>query len=100
MNQHDLSKWRKTKMFEEINRRCFFSAKAMTRSRIYKLLLAGFVITIVCASTVGIRGQSADPTSEPGAAGEPYPNMPSIVPIGVGICKNLGVTHFAQGQQI
>src|SRR5436305_447301 len=63
-------------MFEEINRRCFFSAKAMTKSRMYKLLLAGFVITIVCASTVGIRGQSADPTSEPGAAGEPYPNRP------------------------
>jgi len=30
----------------------------MIRSHIYKLLLAGFVITIVCASTVGIRGQS------------------------------------------
>jgi hypothetical protein len=78
-------------MFEEINRRCFFSAKAMTRSRSYKLLLAGFVITIACASTVGIRGQSADPTSEPGAAGEPYPNMPSIAPIGVRIGKHLDV---------
>src|SRR5947208_16371580 len=84
-------------MFEEINRRCFFSAKAMTRSRIYKLLLAGFVITIVCASTVGIRGQSADPTSEPGAAGEPYPNIPSIAPIGVRIGKFMAVTDSYQG---
>ena len=87
-------------MFEEINRRCFFSAKAMTRSRIYKLLLAGFVITIVCASTVGIRGQSADPTSEPGAAGEPYPNMPSIAPIGVRIGKYLDVPSPSQGPPI
>src|SRR6266851_362518 len=87
-------------MFEEINRRCFFIAKAMTRSRIYKLLLAGFVITIVCSSTVGIRGQSADPTSEPGAAGEPYPNMPSIAPIGVRIAKYLDVPASAQGPAI
>jgi glyoxylase-like metal-dependent hydrolase (beta-lactamase superfamily II) len=87
-------------MFEEINRHCFFSAKAMTRSRIDKLLFAGFVVTIVCASTVGIRGQSADPTSEPGAAGEPYPNMPSIAPIGVRIGKYLDVPSSSQGPPI
>jgi glyoxylase-like metal-dependent hydrolase (beta-lactamase superfamily II) len=87
-------------MFEEIKRRCFFSAKAMTRSSSYKLLLAGFVVTIVCASTVGIRGQSADPTSEPGAAGEPYPNMPSIAPIGVRIGKYLDVPSSSQGPPI
>ena len=46
-------------MFEEINRCCFVIAKAMTRSGIYKLLFAGFVIAIICASTVGVRGQSA-----------------------------------------
>jgi glyoxylase-like metal-dependent hydrolase (beta-lactamase superfamily II) len=88
------------KMFEEINWRCFLSAKGMIRSRIQKLLLAGFVITIVCASTVGIRGQSADPTSEPGAAGEPYPNMPSIAPIGVKIAKYLDVPAASQGPPI
>jgi glyoxylase-like metal-dependent hydrolase (beta-lactamase superfamily II) len=88
------------KMFEEINRRCFSSAKAMTRSRIYKRLLAGFVITIVCASTVGVRGQSADPTSEPGAAGEPYPNMPSIASIGVRIGKYLDVPSSSLGPRI
>ena len=43
-------------MFEEIKRRRFSSAKAMTRSRIQKLLLAGFVMATVSASTVGIRG--------------------------------------------
>ena len=83
-------------MFEEIRRRCFSSAKAMTRSRIQKLWLASFAIAIVCASTVGIRGQSADPTSEPGAAGEPYPNMPSIAPIGVKIAKYLDVPASSQ----
>ena len=87
-------------MFEEINRRCFFSAKAMIRSSVYKLLIAGFVITIVCASTVGIRGQSADPASEPGAAGEPYPNMPSIAPIGVRIAKYMDVPASSQGPTI
>src|SRR5712671_216797 len=85
-------------MFEEINRRCFFSAKAM--SRIYKILLAGFVITIAGASPVGIRGQSVDPISEPGAAGEPYPNMPSIAPIGVRIGKYLDVPSSSQGPPI
>src|SRR5437016_7255860 len=85
-------------MFEEINRRCFFSAKAV--SRIYKILLAGFVIPIVCASPVGIRGQSVDLISEPGAAGEPYPNMPSIAPIGVRIAKYLDVPASSQGPPI
>src|SRR5437762_10696599 len=88
------------KMFEEIKRRCFFSAKTLTRRRIYKLLLAGFVIAIVCASTVGIRAQSGDPTSEPGAAGEPYPNMPSIAPIGVRIGKYLDVPSSSHGPPI
>src|SRR6266403_113133 len=87
-------------MFEEINRRCFFIAKTITMSGIYKLLFAGFVITIICASTVGVRGQSADPTSEPGAAGEPYPNMPSIAPIGVRIGKYLDVPTSSQGPPI
>src|SRR6195256_491016 len=86
-------------MFEEINRRCFFSAKAMSRIY-YKILLAGFVITIVGASPVGIRGQSVDPTSEPGAAGEAYPNMPSIAPIGVRIGKYLDVPSSSQGPPI
>jgi glyoxylase-like metal-dependent hydrolase (beta-lactamase superfamily II) len=87
-------------MFEEINRRCFFIAKTITMSGIYKLLFAGFVITIICASTVGVRGQSADPTSEPGAAGEPYPNMPLIAPIGVRIGKYLDMPASSQGPPI
>jgi glyoxylase-like metal-dependent hydrolase (beta-lactamase superfamily II) len=87
-------------MFEGINRRWFFSARATIRSRIYKLLLVGFVIAIVCASTVGIRGQSADPSSEMGAAGEPYPNMPSIAPIGVRIGKYPHVPSSSQGPPI
>jgi hypothetical protein len=38
------------------------------------------VIAVVCAFTLLAPAQSVVPSSEEGAAVEPYPNMPSIAP--------------------
>ena len=62
-----------------------------------KLLLTCLVVAIVSAFAAGGRGQS---TQEQGTAGEPYPQMPSIAPIGVRIGKYLDVPAAAQGPAI
>jgi glyoxylase-like metal-dependent hydrolase (beta-lactamase superfamily II) len=62
--------------------------------------LAAMIVVSICALTMATRGQSSDPISAPGAAGEPYPNMPSIPPIGVRIAKYLDVPASAQGPAI
>lgn len=62
-----------------------------------KLLLTGLVVAIVCAFAAGVHGQSSDSSREPGAAGEPYPLMPSIAPIGVRIGKYMDVQASARG---
>jgi glyoxylase-like metal-dependent hydrolase (beta-lactamase superfamily II) len=58
------------------------------------LILAG-----ICASAVAAYGQSSA-NSAPGEAGEPYPNMPSIAPIGVRIAKYPDVPASALGPAI
>src|SRR6266850_7305248 len=52
-NQHDLSKWSKTTMFEQINRHRFLSTKIMTS--IIRLSLIGMIV----ASFVGVGILSA-----------------------------------------
>lgn len=52
---------------------------------------------LVCA--VATHAQ-APPGNRPGEAGEPYPNMPSIAPIGVRIDKYMDVPASAQGPAI
>lgn len=53
---------------------------------------------LACASET--HAQSASPTGAPGEAGQPYPNMPSIAPIGVRIGKYMDVPASAQGPAI
>ena len=60
--------------------------------------LLGFIF-IICLGAVGVHGQSGDSSKEPGA-GEPYPNMPSIAPIGVRIAKYFDVPPSSQGPAI
>ena len=57
-------------------------------------------IVCTCASGRGTLAQSADPIDEPGTAGEPYPHMPSIAPIGVRTGKYLDVPASSQGPAI
>jgi len=62
-------------------------------------LLTSIVVAIVCALGTGVRGQSRDSSKEQGA-GEPYPNMPSIAPIGVRLAKYFDVPPSAQGPAV
>ncbi|MGH8602548.1 MAG: MBL fold metallo-hydrolase [Gammaproteobacteria bacterium] len=73
---------------------------AMTNTRVAWLLLAGLIVTSICACTAGAHAQSLDSSREQGAAGEPYPDMPSIAPIGVRIGKYMDVPASAQGPVI
>src|SRR5215204_2250820 len=62
-------------------------------------LLTSIVVAIVCALGTGVHGQSGDSSKEQGA-GEPYPNMPSIAPIGVRIAKYFDVPPSSQGPAV
>jgi glyoxylase-like metal-dependent hydrolase (beta-lactamase superfamily II) len=70
----------------------------MTNSRIARLLLAGLLVAGICAA--GSYAQSRDSSSEQGAAGEPYPQMPSVAPIGVRTGKYMDVPASAQGPAV
>ncbi len=57
------------------------------------------VVAIVCALVAVVHGQSAA-SSQGSEAGDPYPNMPSIAPIGVRIAKYFDVPPTSQGPAI
>ena len=56
-------------------------------------------VVVICSVAAAVHGQSGDPSKEP-VAGEPYPNMPSIAPIGVRIGKYFDVPPSSQGPAI
>lgn len=68
----------------------------MTRIRIASLTLTALIVS-VCMFPSAVRAQSDGGSGEEGAAAEPYPNMPSIAPIGVRIGKYIDVPASAQG---
>jgi len=61
-----------------------------------------FVVLLIgiCAGPDGVYSQSDNLSTVQGAAGEPYPNMPSIAPIGVKIAKYMDVPDSSQGPTI
>jgi glyoxylase-like metal-dependent hydrolase (beta-lactamase superfamily II) len=67
-------------------------------TRVARLLLAGLLVAGVCAA--GSYAQSRDSAGEPGAAGEPYPQMPWVAPIGVRSGKYIDVPASAKGPAI
>jgi len=71
-----------------------------TNSRITRLLLVCLGVAAICEFTAGAYAQSRDSSREQGSAGEPYPLMPSIAPIGVRIGKYMDVPASAQGPPI
>jgi glyoxylase-like metal-dependent hydrolase (beta-lactamase superfamily II) len=73
-----------------------YTASRNSRKYLLAVLLASSIF--VCAARA--RAQAAGSTSAPGEAAEPYPNMPSIAPIGVRIGKYLDVPASAQGPAI
>ena len=68
-------------------------------ARILGFCLVGLLLGI-CAGPDEVYSQSDNPSPVQGAAGEPYPNMPSIAPIGVRIAKYLDVPASSQGPPI
>jgi glyoxylase-like metal-dependent hydrolase (beta-lactamase superfamily II) len=69
----------------------------MTSMRIW---LAMLLVAGACTFTADTRAQSVAPISEQGTAGEPYPNMPAIPPIGVRTGKYLDIPASSQGPAI
>ena len=65
-----------------------------------RFFLAVLIMAGICACAAGARAQSAGSSSAPGEAGEPYPNMPWIAPIGMRIGKYMDVHASAQGPAI
>src|SRR5512144_2603128 len=76
------------------------SGQCATTKTNRKFLSALSIVWSVLACAAATRAQSADSTSAPGAAAEPYPNMPSIAPIGVRIGRYLDVPASAQGRAV
>lgn len=71
---------------------------ATTNTRAARLLLAGLLVAAICAA--GSYAQSRDSGGEHGAAGEPYPQMPSAAPIGVRTGKYIDVPASALGPAV
>src|SRR4030095_4988138 len=72
----------------------------MIRIRSKLSWLVALLVVCSCTFVAGTHAQTANPTSEPGTAGEPYPQMPSIAPIGVRTGKYLDVPASSQGPAI
>jgi glyoxylase-like metal-dependent hydrolase (beta-lactamase superfamily II) len=62
--------------------------------------LIALTMTVACGCALGARAESADPVTAQGAAGEPYPHMPSIAPIGERIGKYRDVPASAVGPAV
>src|SRR5262249_1987722 len=71
-----------------------------TDTRIMRPRLATLIVAGICAVAALTYAQSSDPSSKPGAAGEPYANMALIAPIGVRIGKYMDVPASSQGPAI
>jgi glyoxylase-like metal-dependent hydrolase (beta-lactamase superfamily II) len=68
--------------------------------RIGHPLLAALILACICSFTAVAHPQSSASRSEQGTAGEPYPNMPSIPPIGVRTAKYFDIPASAQGPAV
>jgi glyoxylase-like metal-dependent hydrolase (beta-lactamase superfamily II) len=69
-----------------------------TNTRVARLLLTFLLVAGI--HTAGSYAQSRDSGGEQGATGEPYPQMPSIAPIGVRTGKYMNVPASAKGPDI
>jgi hypothetical protein len=65
-----------------------------------RIWLAMLLVAGTCTFTADTRAQSVAPIGEQGTAGEPYPNMPAIPPIGVRTGKYLDIPASSQGPAI
>ena len=73
---------------------------ASARLRRLRMLALGATGIFVCACVADTRAASRNERELPGAPGEPYPQMPSVAPIGERIGKYLDVPASAKGPPI
>ena len=85
------------------NYRCtthYSKNRIIRNARLSWLCFVSLTIVSICAGSSGVYAQSDHSGSNQGAAGEPYPNMPSIAPIGVRIGRYMDVPASSQGPAI
>src|SRR6476620_2203787 len=73
---------------------------ACVRARRLRLLALGSSVLTLGACVADTRAASRNAREVPGAAGEPYPQMPSVAPIGERIGKYIDVPASAKGPAI
>ncbi len=84
-----------------VNDHCSMHSSQHTATRnSRRFFLAVLIAASICACAAGGHAQSSGSSSAPGEAGEPYPNMPSIAPIGVRTGKYMDVPASARGPAI
>ena len=71
----------------------------MVRTRLLTFALIELLVG-TCMLAFPIYGQSISANGEEGVAGEPYPNMPTIPPIGMRTGKYFDIPASAQGPAI
>src|SRR5215471_4937062 len=73
----------------------------ITMPKIYAVRFALTVLIVsACVFAFPTRAQSIGGSSEQGIAGEPYPHMPTIPPIGVRTAKYFDIPDSAQGPAV
>jgi hypothetical protein len=73
---------------------------AIAKNFIESLAVGMLSVVIVGVCFTAAHAQARGQSNEPGAVGEPYPDMPSIAPIGARTGKYLEVPASAQGPSI
>lgn len=76
------------------------SAQINARPAHVLLFLFGLAVMVACARAPSARADSRPPATPQGAAGEAYPHMPSIAPIGERIGKYMDVPALAVGPAV
>jgi glyoxylase-like metal-dependent hydrolase (beta-lactamase superfamily II) len=71
----------------------------MSSISVVRLALTVLIVS-TCMFASSPRAQSTGASSEQGVAGEPYPNMPTIPPIGVRTAKYFDIPASAQGPAV
>jgi glyoxylase-like metal-dependent hydrolase (beta-lactamase superfamily II) len=80
------------------------SLKSVAHQFVPRRAAIAFVLALLVAGALArvpvANADKLDPSAVPGAAGEPYPQMPSIAPIGERIGKYLDVPEAAKGPAV
>ena len=77
-----------------------WSSSPTRHKRVVHAFMLALTIAVICTLAPSVLAAKHETQSSQGVAGEPYPNMPSIAPIGERIGKYIDVPASAQGPAI